>query len=346
MREHTPLHIVISSVVLLVSVPDALANDGYYAGDGATIRPAQTTHVQLAGESVVVTMWGPDESSPGNRRMKWRVDATLHFRNLGEPTTVLMGFPFGPQINVYPGKSERHRDYWDPHFRTWVDGEETATTIMGALPDAGLHRPEGETVYTFPVAFASDQVRTVRHRYWAGGYASSPGQSDFSYILTTGALWAGHIDTAVVRVIFPQKEANQVDVVCPHEHDSWREGEQIVLEWRWQDLEPDFDLTVRSFPRALHEMALDELTAGTQRYWRGYSFGSVFDDERPNPCEVRWFCNRTLAEYGYPFHTAFVRAQFYQDGKLKEDPTYSESSLEPRHRQFLEFLTSNEWAHD
>ena len=332
----------------LATATCAVADDGVYMGDGATVYPITSSQVQLASETVIITHGGPDESAPGSRRMSWRVDATLHFRNLGGPTTVQMGFPFGPLGGDIDWSNPRERDEYDPHFRTWVDGEETPTTLKQAEPDSGLLRLNREVVYAFPVDFAGKQVRTVRHTYRVGGSASSDGSGDFTYVLTTGALWAGRIDTATVRVIVPVGAAADMDIVCPHEHDARREGDQLVLEWRWRDLEPDFDLKIASLPRSLHEMPLDELAdeTTTQAVWESGTVRRVLRDERPDPCTARWYCNRILAEYGYPFRSPFVRAQFYAGGACHEDPAFSEAALTPRHRYFLDFLTAKEWPRE
>lgn len=332
----------------LATATCAVADDGAYMGDGATVYPITSSQVQLASETVIITRGGPDESAPGSHRPPWRVDATLHFRNLGGPTTVQMGFPFGPLGGALDWNDPRDRDYLDPHFRTWVDGQETPSTLKQAEPDSMLLRPLREVVYAFDVTFAGEQSRTVRHNYWAGGRATAGGPGIFAYILTTGALWAGRIDSATVQVIVPVEAAADMDVVCPHEHEARREGDRLVLEWRWRDLEPDFDLKITSLAESLHELSLDELAdeTTTQSVWESGTVRRVLRDERPDPCLARWYCNRILAEYGYPFRSPFVRAQFYAGGALHEDPGFSEAALTPRHRYFLDYLTAKRWPRE
>ncbi len=331
------MHLRVALRVMIVAVLGgglpvvARADDSAYRGDGVTVYPVTNSDVQLTSEDVVITLEGKDETAPGRYRLPWRVDATLNFRNLGGPTKVQMGFPYrvAGDVNIHPRRPE-DLDYVDPHFRTWVDEVETPTVRKEPGASTSPLHEEHEWVYTFPVEFTQGQTRTVRHRYWVGGHSTSDGSGHFTYVLTTGALWAGKIDSALVRLMMPAQAARSCDEICPHEHSARRDGDQIILEWRWHDLEPDFDLEIVTLPASIREATVDKLPNEAWRY------GQL------EPCEARWYCNRVLAEYGYPFKSPFVRAQFYEEGKLHENPRYSEAELPAAMREFLAKLTAGE----
>lgn len=331
-----PRTLLVVAMAAAVAAP-AWANDGLYLGYGATVYPDTNTCVQLASETVVITFdltYPPDTTRSA---MCWRVDATLHFRNLGDAVTVQMGFPFGTSEIIYDENPRRS----DPGFRTWVDGRETPTVEKSGMPDSALYRPE-EVVYAFPVTFLRGEMKTVRHTYHVGGSGSVSGDQEFRYILTTGALWAGRIDSALVQAVFPASVARQIDVVCPPEQRAKRDGDKIVLEWQWRHFKPNFDVILERIPEHVRDFPLDQLAAHadfSQAWWSaGWCRDGWWQDESMKSheaCHARWLCSRILAEYGYPFDDPFVWAQFYEDGKRRPNPDFRETDVRTDVREFV-----------
>lgn len=344
-------------MLALVAAGPARANDGHYLGYGATVYPDTNTCVQLTSETVIITYGGEDKNivdgaESVQRYDIWYVDATLNFRNLGRATTVQMGFPFG--TNIIADEDSSSTDSYDPQFRTWVDDKEMPTVRKRSVPNPALYRPEADIVFVFPVQFNVGENRTVHHTYHIGGSGSVDGDTEFRYIMTTGLLWAGLVDSALVRVIIPASQAQNVDVVCPREHLSRREGDRVVLEWQWHNFKPNFDVVLERLSIPTRDLPLADLVSHadfSQAWWSGWDGGWCRDGwwqddsgSSHDACHARWLCNRILAEYGCPFDSPFVRAQFYESGKFRPNPDFKMTSLPPDlYRFFGRLPRSRDW---
>ena len=196
-----------------------IAPDTFHGGSGLQIDPAQPDATALAGKI---------------QMKKERVTITLHQTPQGAFAVVDAAFSMsGPPGKAaalkiaFPGQGVRVGGAFVVHppligFRAFVDGKPVAVhvdekthTSKSGPPGREYSRSRTETWHGFPAAVDDDTTIRVRYAVAAAGVRDSDGAdvepwASVSYILHTGALWAGDIGEAVVEV----KAAPGVDLTA------------------------------------------------------------------------------------------------------------------------------------
>ena len=178
----------------------ALADDGAMSFGGSPRLLTTHPSVRMARERVVVTV----------KPQGYHVDALFVFKNDGPGCKVRMGFPdqgVGADETSFDemnAEAKAHGRKPTPfvgleHFKSWVDGRETATQLVA---DDGAKSWHVKTV-DFP-AHGTRQVRVVYDAEGGGITEGGPGVEQASYVMHTGASWKGTIGLAELVVRFPQ----------------------------------------------------------------------------------------------------------------------------------------------
>lgn len=260
LRAHGIAIPVILLSLLSFNVP-VHADDASLGRVGEAVRPVAGGQVVMVSEKVVVTVSGPQS----------RVEAVFNFRNEGEGTTVLMGFP---EPEPQRERGEFGDDFRLHDFKAVVDGVAVpAKRERGLLPGQGGRPDDYPWWYTFSVPFEPGQERQVLNSYWVKNNSWSNGDTASGYILVTGASWKGSIGEVEVRLrladgIMPYHLLNATPTSYVFE------GTDLV--WRWYNLEPDRNIrflfnTAREFiavENALKEGSRDFLVLLRNREYR------------------------------------------------------------------------------
>ena len=151
-------------------------------------------------------------------------------------------------------------------FTVWVDGEEVERwREEGIKPDPSRESDSGkepeqtgeDTLRTSPnwqedmfypewqvfdLHFEAGQQRTVRHTYrtpphW---FTSTPATSEFTYVLRTGANWAGTIGRAEVVVDFDGLRLADMLGASPSNFTV----SESTIRWVFEDFEPHYDINI------------------------------------------------------------------------------------------------------
>ncbi len=174
-----------------------------------------------------------------------KVSATFHFKNLGGPTTVLMGFPENGSRST-PSLHD---------FKSEVDGPYASVKRIYLSHDSEDHK----AVWIKKVSFARGQSRTVRVSYRSDNSFLDTGSNWQVYVLTTGATWAGNIekcqlelDGSALRnrygfVPLLKRKANGLYKVSSGPQAQllqrrWTEIKSNVFATTLTNIKPDFDL--------------------------------------------------------------------------------------------------------
>jgi hypothetical protein len=198
----------------------------------------------MVGEEVVI------ERIPSPDKL-WRSEGVrgscvFVFENTGPAETLLVGFPdYEPMADI--GHVPEDRTLRSIHV--WVDGdlvepwraprETSGFSITKSYPFA-------DQFWVWPVVFAEHQTRVLRTDYEHAASADNGSHWNISYVLTTGASWAGPIGKAIVRV----KSAGMIPMGregyrCESGEGTWHQsGEEYV--WTAENFEPTKDIS-RSF---------------------------------------------------------------------------------------------------
>ncbi|MBS1715072.1 MAG: DUF4424 family protein [Armatimonadetes bacterium] len=227
-------------------------NDGAVVGVGGTVTALdEGTRVRMASELVTIDY------------AKRKVSTDFVFRNDGEATTVLMGFPEegGGDIQI---PTAPRKTYFES-FSSWVDGKpvETALKVAESNADEQFYKQW----WTKSVVFEAGQTRRVRNEY-VTQYGSNTMSIDWlTYVLGTGRTWAGTIGSAKVVADISGVPKGSFVVSNPKYHR--RSGNKIV--WEFRDFEPE-ELTFEVSIGRVRTVRAWEPKAGTETAGVGYVF--------------------------------------------------------------------------
>lgn len=312
------------------------ANDSIYKGDGITVYPVKSSNIQMVAEVVYIT------EGVG---LGWQVEVVATFRNYGPAETVQIGFPFRaytPGFEFDPDSMDIEDYPVKPKFHAYVDGIE-----VPSAPKIGIKNPEldilYDLVYTFNVHFAKDETKMIRHLYTVGGNMSSSGDEEFTYVLKTGSLWKGNIESVAIIVELSKKAASKIDYIWPKEHNVIEKSNTLLLTWKFKNIKPDFDLEIGKLSFVNQQWkSLDTLLVYYEKFPYIYKKKGVY----------RYLKNAIFALYGYPFKNQFVNSQFYlemtsdmwgnKEYRFKENPLFKISDIPEKYQKYIELFAKKE----
>lgn len=175
-----------------------------------------------------------------------KVECTFTFKNTGEETKVLMGFP-ATLDEIYI--QEALGDYEDGSITNFTafDGEEQLLVVLENEVEVELDdsnkRKWYDKWYTFDVNFGAGETKIIKNTYQfktpitAGG----PGLASTGYVLDTGAAWKGNIGHAKVVFHFKDMPFTRIESFHPFDISALTlEDDKLIFEK--SDFEPDFNL--------------------------------------------------------------------------------------------------------
>lgn len=192
LRAFVPLCLCAS--LLLAFCARCFANDGYVGSIGQTAFPLQNSDIVMEREKVVMDDLGEDAKEA-------RVECTFWFKNTTDKEVEIeMGFP-----------EEEHNggdvpeDYFKiRNFSAQLDGAPVEVFVKEGgenknLPSYIKYR----RWFTWKVKFAPGSSCVVKNTYTLHQGGNNMGGWFYSYVLKTGALWAGKVGRA--EIIFKSK---------------------------------------------------------------------------------------------------------------------------------------------
>ena len=237
MRKHKcVIRPVFIMAILLAAVCIPLhihANDTSLGRFGETVRPIDNPNIIMQSEDITVRI------SEGTSRVECEF---VFINDSHEETTVLMGFPSGDSEDKNGKQADWFYDYKLYDFAAWVDDEEIEVRLergVGA-EETGPDSLNFPYWHTWEVNFKPGEKKIVKNTYETKNTVSSIGIIQAGYVLTTGAPWKGRIENAKIAFITEGIEPYQVESVTPAGY----AYEGNVIEWKFEDFEPDVNITV------------------------------------------------------------------------------------------------------
>lgn len=201
---------------LCIWTSPAFSNDAPVKSVGKTIQPLNNVPVQMVSEEVNIFL----TSTRAN------VLCLFTLRNEGKPDTIEVGFPRGWEGDLIEFTAKNAR----------VKGTYPVET-MAEKPSYGEYNGEKLPWWkVFKVPFESTGQTVVIENYYNtfllpwGKYPFPWNDLLFTYIMKTGALWKGPIETAKITVRLINIPFNQLVKVSPEGYT--REGNRITWEFR------------------------------------------------------------------------------------------------------------------
>lgn len=195
----------------------ACGNDGYVKNVGGTISiMAEHPTIRLIAEHVHARVF----------RNHVDVECVFVLYNGGEATTVQTGFPDYSGGAVDP-EYDRHFEY----FKSYINGREVVATVT----DADSRQTAAFTYWwTKEIEFDAEETVVIRNVYRGGIGEDVALNRWFSYLLYTGASWAGSIGIANIVVTLEDFGPEQLTKISPPESEV--DGNEI--RWTFVDYEP------------------------------------------------------------------------------------------------------------
>ena len=290
-------------LVMLCVPAAAFADDAPIAGVPGSVRPVTTGSVRMESEAVQIIVY--------DRIAECRADFRLV--NSGKKTTLRLAFPavssavngddpwdpynFGDFLSYWPPDDMRG---YSPDtlgaFHAWRNGKPLAVKVvegkdgpLGAtFYEHSVTLPTGATTVTVSYLFDSDHLYAassdpstlppapLRWLFMEGSFRT------VDYILHTGAMWQGTIDTAVVRITFDDScERWGTDMLAANPAvttPGWTHPDARTFQWVFRDFEPAQD------PQS-GRSAYDIRLGFVKPTWRGVAYWAQYDAEqaKPNP---------------------------------------------------------------
>ncbi|MCJ7459894.1 MAG: DUF4424 domain-containing protein [candidate division Zixibacteria bacterium] len=214
----------------LLSLSTTRADDAEFAGEGETVWPIENKEIEMVAETVMVR--------PAGRR--WEVTCTFILRNTGEATEIQVGFP--DLTDEGPGADTSRGTIQD--FKCYVDGKEVNTQHKTGIESPRKTVPYYPLAYVWKVPFKKGQKRIVKNTYNFGGLYISDGTTELNYILTTGALWKGTIESALIVFDLGKLDPRFTYSIRPTGY----KIKDHQISWNFKDFEPETDIEIGLSP--------------------------------------------------------------------------------------------------
>lgn len=160
-------------------------NDANWVSMGGMCSFTPHKTVQMLGEDINIDIFDD----------RVHVKVVFSFENIGPATTVKMGFPF---------TTVNWNENFVKYFKSWVDGVPVPVERLNNVPILGLQKEELEwtrnAVFVKTVGFHPSQQRTIVVEYETSHGLAGGGYVFDSYILESGATWAGNIQNITATV--------------------------------------------------------------------------------------------------------------------------------------------------
>ncbi|MBP2018409.1 hypothetical protein J2Z79_001820 [Symbiobacterium terraclitae] len=229
-------------LLLLALAPRALADSAPMATAGPGVTPIDSTTVRMAEERIEIHLSRHLSEVP---YYTWNAVGEFRIWFRFEPEVdeeMLVGFPLfviDPEQSIFGGHIQ--------DLRVEVDGQEVPVEIRKS--EYGKRNPDADPAdwAVYPVSFRAGQPLEMVVSYWMPVFPyGRTHDAPFwvSYVLRTGAYWAGTIGRAEA-VVTLDKPIRAEDVRADGRLHGTTPGwtlEDGALRWVWEDVEPDFDL--------------------------------------------------------------------------------------------------------
>jgi hypothetical protein len=217
----------------LLAISPIYADDTAYFGSGNTVIPVNNDQIQMVSEVVRIRY--------DNKTLRFYVNCEFIFKNAGDTTTVLMGFPETLMVPM-EGAAET-QGVPIANFKTFIGNDEIKTTYKKVnLKSEKSIKASEEQAYVWPIRFQKSETIVVKNSYDAGtGLTSTDGIFGFTYVVRTGARWKGNIERAEFYVDLSDAPHSPFFSISPTPQ-SVKNG---IYFLKFDNLKPDFDIAIK-----------------------------------------------------------------------------------------------------
>ncbi|MDQ2086255.1 copper amine oxidase N-terminal domain-containing protein [Herbivorax sp. ANBcel31] len=201
------LFIYLVTMVLLVLTVNIYANDTNLGRTPEGVFPLSGSDIQMVSESIIVYP------------VQGNAECTFVFKNHGEATEVLMGFPNMPDMSERPHALYIEDNIKIKDFRTFIDGKELdVKREKSIVPDDYEVTPglvKYDEWFTFKVNFEEGETKIIENTYKFNNTIDSMGYITTGYIIETGSVWKNNIEHAKIKFVMDDVKPYRVNRISP-----------------------------------------------------------------------------------------------------------------------------------
>jgi len=304
------------------------ADDGYFGGRGSIVFPSTDTDIRMVSETVNLKL-KREYFDKTTYRYDVSSDCQFTFVNPGKDAVITMGFPAeideqeaGRDLaNQEPTPEAKVDTVLAQNFKTYVDGASVENQIQDVENLENIEGLNFHHAFLWPVKLPHNQPIHLHNTYnfGTGGQFDS---NSVSYILKTGALWAGKMDKAEITIDLGENVPGYLLDVKPAGY-TYQKG---VIHWLFTDFKPAEDISVV----IRNKTYIDNILTGYGNNawnWRQYA---------EQKQELRLFINEIYASHGKIFMSKDLKDYFSKQWWYHPDPNFSPKMLTPEENEYIE----------
>ncbi len=353
----------------LLTQGNVFGDDGYFGNKGAIVFPVEHEDIRLVRE--IVTF----EQTQKSRIFAARAEL-IFFNPVFEDLDIQVGFPSMSAEGVGT------RSFEDTLVVT-VNGEPVSEIELRSVDPTG--NTPWDKIYFFDATFPGNRHTTIINEFPVHDSGTISGDSRISYVLRSGATWAGQMDEAIFQYIFNKPpwhvgfvygksflagwplwpgfyenriSPNEIYVGPENYVCDYMPGPRPVFTITFQDFEPQYDIELCFLKRpGLPALQLLDLYIveddNTRDCLKNVQSLSRFldtlelDDELLSSCGPSFLRNFIYASRGYHFHDPELHKAFYETGIfLPSTVPFDPTWLTPEEVQAIEQLRQLELAEE
>jgi hypothetical protein len=248
------------------------------------------------------------------------------FVNPGDDIEVTMGFPAEPQ--EIEGEGPLQVDLKNTlirNFTVLAGGEKLPFAMKKCKNQENIKGLHFDYAFVWKIKLPHGRPVHLHHTYEYGVSGDSMGKKWLSYILKSGALWDGKIDSAVITIDLGEDISPGLLKIEPKDY-TLKKG---VIQWNFKDFKPAEDIKVE----------IDNSYIGMGPFINMFYGDTLYKKTLP---ELRLMRNEIYARHGKTFKSKDLRDYFSKQSWYEPYRYYTPDMLSPVEKHAIEEIQKME----
>jgi hypothetical protein len=233
-KKTTSIYRVVSfSTLFFVLIPLlGRADETVFGGQGCSVFPVGETKIRMVSQKVKLVKTGTEVV----------VQCEYVFANPGKKTEVTMAFPVEMNAAAYQAQKRTG----SPHplvrdFKILVNNKPVGHLLKSIADKPNIRGLYFDYAFFWKVKFPKYKWVRVKNTYRFDKSGDSKGNWYIPYLLRTGAIWPGKIDTLDITIDLGAIKNTEYLEIKPKGY-TYQKG---LVHWRFKNIDPEWDVEVR-----------------------------------------------------------------------------------------------------
>jgi hypothetical protein len=208
------------------------ADETVFGGQGCSVYPVGDTKIRMVSQKVKLKKTGNDVL----------VQCEYVFANPGKKAEVTMAFP--AEMNSAAYQAEKRTGLPKPlvrDFKVFVNNKSVSRTLQAVTDKPNIRGLYFNYAFLWKVKFPKYKWVRVKNTYRFEKSGDSKGNWYIPYLLRTGAIWPGKIDTLDISIDLGSIKNTEYLEIKPKGY-TYQKG---LFHWRFKNIDPESDVEVR-----------------------------------------------------------------------------------------------------